>query len=146
MNNYRQHSRKILCIAIVLLCTIILHYTDTTTLSYDATAQLAEIAHSKHHTHDTLCASLSEKENDMFHATHEMGQWGIPSQSVNAQGATGRISILSKFQQRINRTYNILYASAPTLANGRTKASRHIVSAKRFHIGYYIYYRCQMRC
>ena len=146
MNSHYRHSRRFLCIATTMLCAIVFHYAYSTTLLNTAMS-MAKSSISGHTIYDTPSASLCEKENDMFHATNEMGQWGIPSQSIATQGATGRTSaFLYKFQQRINRIYNIFYASVTTLANEQAEVSRHIVSAKRFHLGYYIYYRCQMRC
>ena len=101
---------------------------------------------SLHEESEASCASLCEKEDDMLHAVLEMGQWGIPSASVTLQGTTGRVLTLSEALQRISRMLSALSPNEPSSSNGLTEALRHTLSTKRFHSGYYIYYRCQMRC
>ncbi len=82
----------------------------------------------------------------MLHAVREMGQWGIPSASITMQGAAGRVLTLSEALQRINRLLGALFTNELSCSNGLTEALRHTLLTKRFHSGYYIYYRCQMRC
>ena len=82
----------------------------------------------------------------MLHALREMGQWGMPSVSVTLQGAAGRLLTYSKTLQRINRVYGMLFAGELACGNEQSEALCQTLSAKRFHSGYYIYYRCQMRC
>ena len=92
------------------------------------------------------CASLIEKEDDMLHATREMGQWAIPSASVTLQGTAGRTISLHTALQRVTRMLGALLTSEASCSTGPTEALHHTLSTKRFHAGYYIYYRCQMRC
>ena len=92
------------------------------------------------------CASLIEKEDDMLHATREMGQWAIPSASVTLQGTAGRAISLHTAWQRATRMLGALLTSEASCSIGPTEALHHTLSTKRFHAGYYIYYRCQMRC
>ena len=92
------------------------------------------------------CASLIEKEDDMLHAAREMGQWAMPSASVTLQGTAGRAISLHTAWQRVTRMLAALLTSETPCSTGPTEALRHTLSTKRFHAGYYIYYRCQMRC
>ena len=95
---------------------------------------------------DDACASLIEKEDDMLHATREMGQWAIPSASITLQGTAGRAISLHTAWQRATRMLAALLTGETPCSNGLTEALHHTLSTKRFHAGYYIYYRCQMRC
>ena len=105
-----------------------------------------EDALSRHTEYEFTCASLCEKEDDMLHAVREMGQWGIPSASVTLQGTAGRVLTSNMALQRMARILSALFACEPSCSNGQTETLRHTLSTKRFHAGYYIYYRCQMRC
>ena len=95
---------------------------------------------------DDVCASLIEKEDDMLHAAREMGQWAMPSASVTLQGTAGRVASLHTAWQRVVRMLGALLTGEASCCNGLTEALHHTLSTKRFHAGYYIYYRCQMRC
>lgn len=134
-----RHTRWILCMAMVLLCTMLGHvdavsadHTPSATPSYEVS--------------DEACASLIEKEDDMLLAAREMGQWAMPSASVTLQGTAGRVVSLHTAWQRVVRMLGALLTGETSCCNGLTEALHHILSTKRFHAGYYIYYRCQMRC
>ena len=134
-----RHTRWILCMAMVLLCMVLGHvdavsadHTPSATLSYEVS--------------DDACASLIEKEDDMLRAAREMGQWAMPSASVTLQGTAGRVVSLHTAWQRVVRMLGALLAGEASCCNGLTEALHHTLSTKRFHAGYYIYYRCQMRC
>ena len=134
-----RHTRWILCMAMVLLCTMLGHvdavsadHTPSATPSYEVS--------------DEACASLIEKEDDMLHAAREMGQWAMPSASVTLQGTAGRVLSLHTAWQRVVRMLGALLTGGASCCNGLTEALHHTLSTKRFHAGYYIYYRCQMRC
>lgn len=134
-----RHTRWILCMAMVLLCTMLGHvdavsadHTPSATPSYEVS--------------DEACASLIEKEDDMLHAAREMGQWAMPSASVTLQGTAGRVVSLHTAWQRVVRMLGALLTGEASCCNGLTEALHHTLSTKRFHAGYYIYYRCQMRC
>ena len=134
-----RHTRWILCMAMVLLCTMLGHvdavyvdHTPSTIPSYEVS--------------DEACASLIEQEDDMLHAAREMGQWAMPSASVTLQGTAGRVVSLHTAWQRVVRMLGALLTGEASCSNGLTEALHHTLSTKRFHAGYYIYYRCQMRC
>ena len=134
-----RHTRWILGMAMALLCLVLGHvdavsadHTPSATLSYEVS--------------DDACASLIEKEDDMLRAAREMGQWAMPSASVTLQGTAERVVSLHTAWQRVVRMLGALLTSEASCSNGLTEALHHTLSTKRFHAGYYIYYRCQMRC
>ena len=125
--------------AMVLLCTMLGHV-DAVSADHTPSATLScEVS-------DDACASLIEKEDDMLHAAREMGQWAMPSASITLQGTAGRVVTLHTALQRVMRMLGALLTSEASCSNGLTEALYHTLSTKRFHAGYYIYYRCQMRC
>ena len=134
-----RYTRWILCMAMALLCMVLgradavsADSTPSATLSYEVS--------------DDACASLIEKEDDMLHAAREMGQWAMPSASITLQGTAGRVVTLHTALQRVVRMLGAILNSEASCSNGLTEALHHTLSTKRFHAGYYIYYRCQMRC
>ena len=144
MKNNARHIRWFLGMAAMLLCLVVCRVNAATTEI--TLAQTVEAVGTANEEYDTTCASLCKKEDDMLHAVREMGQWGISSTSVTLQGTTGRVLTSCMTLQRIARMLNTLLACEPTCSNGLTETLRHTLSTKRFHSGYYIYYRCQMRC
>ena len=134
-----RHIRWIVGMAMALLCLVLgcadahsAEGTPSATLSYEVS--------------DDACASLIEKEDDMLHAAREMGQWAMPSASVTLQGTAGRAISLHTAWQRATRMLAALLTGEAPCSTGPTEALHHTLSTKRFHAGYYIYYRCQMRC
>lgn len=91
-------------------------------------------------------ASFCEKENDMLNAIREMGQWGIPSSSVALQGSVEQFPVFYSVFQRALRACTIRCASNLSFDGELTESLSSTVSTKRFHSGYYLHYRCQMRC
>ena len=125
--------------AMALLCMVLGHV-DAHSADHTPSATLScEVS-------DDACASLIEKEDDMLLAAREMGQWAIPSASVTLQGTAGRMISLHTALQRVTRMLAALLTGETPCSTGPTEALRHTLSTKRFHAGYYIYYRCQMRC
>ena len=129
--------------AMALLCMVLGHVdavsadsTPSATLSCEVNGDIC----------DEACASLIEKEDDMLHAAREMGQWAMPSASVTLQGTAGRVVSLHTTWQRATRMLAALLTGETPCSTGQTEALHHTLSTKRFHAGYYIYYRCQMRC
>ena len=138
-----RHTRWILCMAMALLSLVLgradAHSADSTpsaTLSCEVSGDIC----------DDACAALIEKEDDMLHAAREMGQWAMPSASVTLQGTAGRAISLYTAWQRVTRMLAVLLTGEVPCSNGLPEALHHTLSTKRFHAGYYIYYRCQMRC
>lgn len=138
-----RHTRWILCMAMALLCLVLgradavsSDNTPSAVPSYEVSAEIC----------DDACASLIEKEDDMLRAAREMGQWAMPSASITLQGTAGRVVTLHTALQRVVRMLGAILNSEASCSNGLTEALHHTLSTKRFHAGYYIYYRCQMRC
>ena len=133
-----RHTQWILCMAMALLCLVLgradAHSADNTQVAIPS----CEVS-------GDACASLIEKEDDMLHAAREMGQWAMPSASVTLQGTAGRVVSLHTALQRVIRMLGVLLTGEASCSTGPTEALRHTLSTKRFHAGYYIYYRCQMR-
>lgn len=139
MRSNTRHIRWIVGMAMALLC-LVLGRADAHSAEGTPSATLScEVS-------GDACASLIEKEDDMLHATREMGQWAIPSASVTLQGTAGRAISLHTAWQRATRMLGALLTSEASCSIGPTEALHHTLSTKRFHAGYYIYYRCQMRC
>ena len=139
MRSNTRHIRWIVGMAMALLC-LVLGRADAHSAEGTPSATLScEVS-------GDACASLIEKEDDMLHATREMGQWAIPSASVTLQGTAGRAISLHTAWQRATRMLGALLTSEASCSTGPTEALHHTLSTKRFHAGYYIYYRCQMRC
>ena len=139
MRSNTRHIRWIVGMAAMLLCLVV--------CSADAvSADNTQVAIPSCEVSDDACASLIEKEDDMLHAAREMGQWAIPSASVTLQVTAGRVVSLHTAWQRATRMLGALLTSEASCSTGPTEALHHTLSTKRFHAGYYIYYRCQMRC
>ena len=125
--------------AMALLC-LVLGHVDAVSADHTPSATLScEVS-------DDACASLIEKEDDMLRAAREMGQWAMPSASVTLQGTAGRVVSLHTAWQRVVRMLGALLTGEASCCNGLTEALHHTLSTKRFHAGYYIYYRGQVRC
>ena len=139
MRSNTRHIRWIVGMAAMLLCLVV--------CSADAvSADNTKVAIPSCEVSGDACASLIEKEDDMLRAAREMGQWAMPSASVTLQGTAGRVVSLHTAWQRVVRMLGTLLTGEASCCNGLTEALHHTLSTKRFHAGYYIYYRCQMRC
>lgn len=139
-----RHIRIFFSIAVALLCFVVCR-ADVTAVA-PTTEPLVEVTAAIPEECAVTDAALIEKEDDMLRAAHEMGSWAIPSTSVTLQGAAGRMLSVGKTLQRISRVYNAINVDESRHANEQDRALRHALLTKRFHTGYYIYYRCQMRC
>ena len=139
-----RHTRWFLGMATMLLCLVVCGVDAATTgnVSVPTTENVAIM----HDECEATCASLVEKESDQLNAAREMGMWAMPSQALSLQGATGRVVSLHTAWQRVVRMLGALLTGEASCCNGLTEALHHTLSTKRFHAGYYIYYRCQMRC
>ena len=134
-----RHTRWILCMAMALLCMVLGHVDAHSADSTPSATLSCEVS-------GDACASLVEKESDQLNAAREMGMWAMPSQALSLQGTAGRVVSLHTAWQRVTRMLGALLTSEASCSTGPTEALHHTLSTKRFHAGYYIYYRCQMRC
>ena len=134
-----RHTQWILCMAMALLCMVVGRADAVSADSTPSATLSCEVS-------NDACAALIEKEDDQFNAAREMGMWAMPSASVTLQGTAGRAISLHTAWQRVTRMLAVLLTGETPCSNGLTEALHHTLSTKRFHAGYYIYYRCQMRC
>lgn len=136
MNTDALHTRWMRCMAATLLCAVLCC----------VGARAAEAATAMHGAYDTPSASLDVKDNAMLEAAREMGQWGLPASSTSLHGTTCRPLIMGQMLQRMVRSCNVCLAGECLGMRSRTETLCHAISARRFKTGYYIYFRCQMRC
>ena len=144
MRSNTRYIRWFLGMATMLLCLVVCGVDAATTDK--VSVPTTEVASTTHEEREVVCALLMEKEDDMLRAAREMGQWAMPSASVTLQGTAGRVVSLHTAWQRVVRMLGALLTGEASCSNGLTEALHHTLSTKRFHAGYYIYYRCQMRC
>ena len=144
MRSNTRYIRWFLGMATMLLCLVVCGVDTAKVCS--ASEPTTENVAIMHDECEATCASLVEKESDQLNAAREMGMWAMPSQALSLQGATGRVVSLHTAWQRVVRMLGALLTGEASCCNGLTEALHHTLSTKRFHAGYYIYYRCQMRC
>lgn len=130
------HTRWLRRMAAVLLCAVLCC----------VGVRATEAATAMHGAYDTPSASLDVKDNAMFDAVHEMGQWGLPASATSLHGTTERSLTMGQMLQRMVRSYSMCLAGECLGMRSRTEVLCHAISARRFLTGYYIYFRCQMRC
>ena len=143
MRTEARHLMKYLYMAAVMLCFVLAFMPAE---GAHAMAQVPEAEEVTNHVCEDSCAMLRTTDDDRPKAAHEMDQWGLPSTLVNLQGAAGRGLTLGQTLQRIGGANGLFCAGTVACANKLPERVGHIVSAKQFHSGYYLYYRCQMRC
>ena len=96
----------------------------------------------------TRCESsflLCNPYDDDLQAKREANRWAIPSAGITLQGVAGRV-LTTDVVQRVLRLYGLLQHAPLDVLSFLCDGAEHIVLSKRFHTGYYIYHRCQMRC
>ncbi|MBR3858959.1 MAG: hypothetical protein IKJ18_02945 [Bacteroidaceae bacterium] len=144
MRSNTRHIRWLLGMATMLLCLVVCGVDAAT--ADRASAPTAEAVGILHEEHGASYASLVEKEDDMFDAAREMGQWAMPSQAFSMRATTGRVVTMGTALQRVVRMPGAPLTCEASCNNGLAETLNHTLSTKRFYAGYYIYYRCQMRC
>ncbi len=78
-------------------------------------------------------------------AKRESNRWATPGTSTSLQGMSGRSITACNALQRV-RTLSTAQEEQEQCIQHCTSATEQVVFAKRFHTGYYLYHRCQMRC
>ncbi len=90
-------------------------------------------------------AVLTDPVSDTFTHLRETNRWGLSSNMLHVRVASGRTLSFSNLSQRIARM-----ALASLCGHATTEqlngSQCHTIASIRFHIGYFIYHRCQMRC
>ena len=90
-------------------------------------------------------AILSNPESDIFSHLYETSRWGLSSNTLHLRVPAGRTLSFSNLSQRIIRMA-MAYLYGDTTIEQLNYAQCHTIASIRFHIGYFIYHRCQMRC
>ncbi len=144
MRNTARYMRWCLFTAVTLLCMMVFHAEVTTTES--SLAEPAKLVDAMHDVQEKRCASFCKEEPDMPRTMRETGQWGLPSATVTIQGTASRLLTLGETLLRISRSYSTLQTIGTAHAVVAVEALHRTLSTKRFRSGYYLYYRCQMRC
>ena len=90
-------------------------------------------------------AVVSHPQNDIF--THHLNtnRWGLSSNTLHLRIPAGRTLSLSNLSQRIVRMVLACLCGHVAIEQ-LNNVQRHTIASIRFHIGYFIYHRCQMRC
>lgn len=90
-------------------------------------------------------AILSDPENNIFTHLRETNRLGLSSNMLHLRVPAVRTLPFSTLSQRIVRM-----AIATLCGHATTEqlngSQCHTIASIRFHIGYFIYHRCQMRC
>ena len=89
--------------------------------------------------------TLSEPESDILTRLRDTNRWGLSSHMFHIRVSAGRTLSFSNLSQRIVRMA-MLYLCGHTGTEQLNYAQCHTIASIRFHIGYFIYHRCQMRC
>ena len=90
-------------------------------------------------------ATISNPESDIFSHLHETNRWGLSSNTLNLRVPANRTLSFNNLSQRIVRMAAV-YLYGDTTTEQLNYAQCHTIASIRFHIGYFIYHRCQMRC
>ena len=88
---------------------------------------------------------LSGPESDILTHLRETNCWGLSSNTLHLRAPAGRTLSFSNLLQRIVRMA-LNYISGHSTTEHLNYEQCHTIASKRFHIGYFIYHRCQMRC
>ena len=94
---------------------------------------------------DASTCMLSTPYDDDLQARHEANRWAMPSTAITLQGVAGRTSPTDVLH-RLFRMYGLLAHASQSTPTYSCDGAKQIVLSKRFHTGYYIYHRCQLRC
>lgn len=90
-------------------------------------------------------AVVSAPENDILTHLHETNRFGLSSNTLHLRTSAGRSFSSGNPLQRTVREV-IVYLCGNTATKGLNHTQYHTIASIRFHIGYFIYHRCQMRC
>ena len=94
---------------------------------------------------DVSTCVLSTPYDDDLQAKREANRWAMPSTAITLQGVAGRTSPTDVLH-RLLRMYGLLPHAPQSTLTYTGDGAEQIVLSKRFHTGYYIYHRCQLRC
>ena len=90
-------------------------------------------------------ATISIPESDIFTHLCTTNRFGISSNTLHLRTSAGRSFSSGNPLQRTIREA-IVHLCGNTATKSLNHAQCHTIASIRFHIGYFIYHRCQMRC
>ena len=93
----------------------------------------------------SIDAVVSAPENDILTHLHETNRFGLSSNTLHLRTSVGRSFSSGNPLQRTVREA-IVNLCGNTATKSLNHAQCHTIASIRFHIGYFIYHRCQMRC
>ena len=90
-------------------------------------------------------AVVSTPENDILTHLHETNRFGLSPNTLHLRTSAGRsFSSGNPLQRTVREAIACLCGNTATKGLNHTQC--HTIASIRFHIGYFIYHRCQMRC
>ncbi len=90
-------------------------------------------------------AIISEPEDDIFTHLCSTNRLGLSSNAFHLRVLSGRTLSFSNTAQRIVRMA-LPYLCGHIATEQLNHTQCHTIASIRFHIGYFIYHHCQMRC
>lgn len=142
MKSKRSRFRWIVCIATLLVLCIV--SSDKPMMGAEQASSVAVQCPSV--VEDASGSAIfSDPESDIFARLRDTNRWGISSNMLHLRVSTGRTLSFSSLSQRIVRMA-LVCLSGNTPSENLNYAQCHTIASIRFHIGYFIYHRCQMRC
>ena len=101
----------------------------------------SQIAQCTCHTEE---ATLSAPDDDIFTLLQNTNRWGLSANTHHLQVPAGNSLPANNTQHtaRVVTTHLNSYATTENLCHTLCRT----IASIRFHIGYFIYHRCQMRC
>lgn len=112
----------------------------------DSTTESVALMGSSEAEHNEYASMLTAPLDHTQEAKRESNRWATPGTSVSLQGMSGRSITASNALQRIVRTHSAAQEEQAHSIQHYIFGVEQAILAKRFHTGYYIYHRCQMRC
>ena len=132
--------RWIACIVALLLLCVVGSDKPEMGAGQSAVAKCAYIAEE-----ESGDATISSPENDIFTHLCTTNRFGLSSNTLHLRTSAGRSFSSGNSLQRTIREA-IVHLCGNTATKSLNHAQRHTIASIRFHIGYFIYHRCQMRC
>lgn len=132
--------RWIACIVALLLLCVVGSDKPEMVAEQSAVAECAYVAEEV-----SGDAVVSAPENDILTHLHETNRFGLSSNTLHLRTSAGRSFSSGNPLQRTVREA-IVNLRGNTATKGLNHAQCHTIASIRFHIGYFIYHRCQMRC
>lgn len=94
---------------------------------------------------DASIYRLRSPYHDDLQAKRDANRWAMPSTALSLQGIVWRTSV-TDVVQRLMRMCGLLPYAPCGASYCSYDGVEQTVFSKRFHTGYYIYHRCQLRC